>query len=99
MADVCPTCGRPWPEVPLEREPTVERLRRWCLDNGHHITPDDAVHELVAAVIVDRSPATLGNWRSQGSNGLAWFRSGRTGRIRYRLTDLADYLEAQRRDE
>jgi hypothetical protein len=58
MSDRCPHCGQP---MPLEREPTVERLRRWCAESGHHITPDGAVHELVAALILDRSPGTLAN--------------------------------------
>ena len=96
MSERCPTCGRPWPEAPLEREPTVERLRRWCLDHGHLVTPDDCVRESVAALILDRSPGTVANWRANGGAAVPWFRSGRTGRVRYRLADLADYLEAQR---
>jgi hypothetical protein len=79
-----------------ERRITADDLRRWCLDNSHCVTPDDAVHEATAALILDRSPGTVANWRANGGASLPWFRSGRTGRVRYRLSDLADYLEAQR---
>ena len=91
----CPCCGQALPG----RRITADDLRAWCINNGHHISPDDAVHEATAALILDRSPATLANWRAQGGNGLAWFRSGRTGRVRYRLSDLAGWLESHRHDK
>ena len=54
---------------------------------------------LTAALIVDRASADLGELALAGQNRLPWFRSGRTGRVRYRLDDLAAFVEAQRRDE
>jgi hypothetical protein len=94
MSATCPHCGQPMPE----RDPVGE-LRRWCQANGHHVTADGAVYEDAAAAILDRSAGTLRNWRSSGAgSALPFYRSGRTGRVRYRLTDLAELLEVQRRD-
>jgi hypothetical protein len=74
---------------------TEQRLLAWCRAAGHHITADGGVYEEIAALILDRSPGTLQNWRSNGGAGVPWYRSGR---VRYRLRDLADYLERQRQD-
>ncbi len=55
------------------------------------------MYEDAAAAILDRSAGTLRNWRSSGAgSALPFYRSGRTGRVRYRLTDLAELLEVQR---
>lgn len=77
----------------------VAELRRWCAENGHAVAADGAVYEHVAAAILDRSPGTLRNWRARGGAQLPFYRHGRTGRVRYRLADLADALEAARCDE
>ncbi len=51
------------------------------------------MYEDAAAAILDRSAGTLRNWRSSGAgSALPFYRSGRTGRVRYRLTDLAELL-------
>lgn len=93
MADVCPHCGAPV-AAPAAGS-TLDRLRRWCLDNGHDVGPDDTVPEAVAAALLDRSPATLRNWRAAGT-GPAYSRRGRTGRVRYRLADIVVAIEGTR---
>lgn len=74
----------------------VADLRAWCRAQGHTVLPDGSVYEDAAAVILDRSPGTLKNWRGRGGDQLPFYRHGRTGRIRYKLRDLADALEGQR---
>lgn len=78
---------------------TERRLLEWCRSSGRHVTADAAVYEEVAALLLDRSSGTLANWRALGGAGVAWYRAGRTGRVRYRLRDLAAYLERQRQEE
>ena len=97
MPHHCPQCGHPLPTRASGSLSTVERLCAWCEDHGHVVWPDHSVYEPVAAVILGRKPGTLRNHRSQGRS-VPWYRSGRTGRVRYRLQDLADELDAQRRD-
>lgn len=96
MSELCPHCGGTG-RAPA-RPGVVEQLRQWCAQNGHHLSPDGSVFEHVAAEILGRSPGTLRNWRSAGSS-LPYQRHGRTGRVRYRITDLAAMLEATVRDE
>jgi len=75
---------------------TAARLERWCRQHGHHITPDHSVYEDVAAQILERSPGTLRNWRMDGGAVVPYYRPGRGARVRYRLTDLAAFIELQR---
>lgn len=77
---------------------TLEQIRRWCEENGYLITADGAVYEDVAARLLDRAPGTLANWRTAGT-GPPYYRSGRTGRVRYRLTDIAAIIDASRVNE
>ena len=97
MAETCHCCGQRLPDAEPPPDP-VAQLRAWCADNGHHVTADGSVYEHVAAAILDRAPGTLRNWRAAASP-LPYVRHGRTGRVRYRLTDLAAMLEATVRDE
>ena len=99
MSDCCPTCGQRLPTDQAAPADRVGQLRDWCVANGHHVGADDSVYEHVAALILDRSPGTLKNWRSSGAgSALPFYRHGRTGRVRYRLTDLAELLAVQRVD-
>lgn len=95
MSEACPHCNGTG-QVP-DQDP-VAKLRAWCMENGHHISPDDSVYEEAAATILDRKPGTLRNWRTSGGP-LPFHRSGRTGRVRYSLEDLAAFLEATRHDK
>lgn len=95
MSELCPCCGRPLPGLAVA---TVDELRAWCAENGHYVTADGSVYEEAAAAILDRSPGTLRNWRSAGGP-VPFTRHGRTGRVRYRLSDLVAALEAARYDE
>ena len=86
--NICSECGRPL------KTDTAALLRQWCRENGHHITADDSVYEPTAAILLDRAPNTLSNWRANGGGSVPFMRPG--GRIRYRITDLADYIDATR---
>lgn len=88
----CPHCGH----VLADQPSTEARLRSWCAVNGHFIAPDESVYEATAALLLDRAPNTLANWRANGGAGVPFFRAGRTGRVRYRLADLAAYIDATR---
>ncbi len=91
-SDRCPHCG----QLLADQPSTEARLREWCIENGHHITPLGAVYEDAAAAILDRSPSTLANWRANGGSAVRFGRSGRNGRITYRLDHLAAYLDRNR---
>ena len=86
----CSQCGHPSAEVD-----TFELIRRWCHKHGCFITPDEAVYEDDAALLLGRAPGTLANWRATLS-GPPYHRHGRTGRVRYRLRDIADFLDGDR---
>ncbi|MFZ2289908.1 MAG: helix-turn-helix domain-containing protein [Halopseudomonas yangmingensis] len=68
---------------------STEQITAWCQANGHWISADGRVTAEVAALILDRSPATLRNWRTAGE-GPPYFQGAR---IKYRISDLAEYLE------
>jgi len=88
----CPHCGKP-----LDPEPviSVESLREWCLKHGHGVFAIDRVSESVAAELLNRSPLTLRNWRSQGGP-LRVIRSGAgRGRVSYSLADIAEHLRSE----
>ena len=62
---------------------TADDLRLWCAEQSHAVTVDDAVYEPVAALILDRSPGTVANWRANGGaaarlrdRGYTWTRIG-----------------------
>ena len=82
----CPHCGQPVPEEPT----TAATLLAWCEAAGHRVSADLAVDEETAAAILERSVNTLRNWRA--ANEGPPYR--RRGLIRYRLADLAAYLDA-----
>jgi len=71
-------------------ESTLETFRQYVVDRGHQITPDGRVVEAVAADLVGRQPKTLGNMRNIGT-GPRYYRI--SGRIEYRLQDLALWVE------
>nr|WP_294973698.1 helix-turn-helix domain-containing protein [uncultured Pseudomonas sp.] len=58
------------------------------LDVVELLTPTDTAN------ILGLSPRTLATWRSTGRHGLPFIRCG--GRIRYRRSDLATWLEHRR---
>jgi predicted site-specific integrase-resolvase len=55
-------------------------------DRATTVAPDEAARRLGV------EPSTLANWRWSG-NGPRFVKVG--GRVRYRLADLADYLDGQ----
>jgi hypothetical protein len=93
MSSNCPHCGH---SLDTEQPDTLAQLRAWCEANGHHITPLGAVYEDAAAAILDRSPSTLANRRANGGVSVPYSRSGRNGRITYRLDHLAAYIDSNR---
>jgi hypothetical protein len=78
----CPHCVAP--------KTTADRIREWCAINARYVSIDEAVDEETAAEILERARSTLANWRSAGRGP----RSFRRGRIRYRIDDLAEWLDA-----
>lgn len=66
-----------------------QRITDWCNTKDHWISADGRVSPDTAAAILDRSPATLRNWRSAGEGPP--FYSG--ARVTYRISDLAEWLE------
>lgn len=81
----CPTCGHE-----LDHEATTAaQLREWCAANGRIVSAGDRVDTETAAAILERSPSTLVNWRSSGQGPVC----RRGGKIRYRLADLAAYID------
>ena len=54
--------------------------------------PAPLIRETEAARILDVSPMTLRHWRSAGT-GPSYVKIG--GRVRYRTSDLDDWIEAQ----
>jgi hypothetical protein len=85
----CPTC------TCGESETELARLRRICAENSYYVTPDGCVFDDVAAKLLDRRFKTLGNWR-RGGTGPKFVRYNKSSRIRYRLEDLAAYIESCR---
>lgn len=65
----------------------------WVNEHGRQITPDGRVFEVTAAELLGRAPKTLSNLRA-ADLGPAYFRAG--GRVEYRLSDLAEWLETNR---
>ncbi|MFH7325897.1 helix-turn-helix domain-containing protein [Desulfurivibrio sp. C05AmB] len=83
--DRCPICGH-------KEADATDRLRGWCRDRGLVVSFNDTVNEKVAAVILDRQPGTLRNWRCRG-DGPPFSRRG--GRAYYLLADLAEFMETE----
>lgn len=54
--------------------------------------PNPLIREAEAARILDVAPMTLRHWRSAGT-GPPFIKLG--GRVRYRATDLEDWIESQ----
>jgi hypothetical protein len=84
----CPCCGQPIADEPK----TAAQLREWCAENGHQVSADLAVSTEVAASICEVSPLTMRNWRSLNIGPPHY----RRGSVRYRLADLAAYLDSRR---
>lgn len=84
----CPCCGQTIADEPT----TAAQLREWCAANGHHVSADLAVSTEVAAVICEVSPLTMRNWRSLNVGPPHY----RRGSVRYRLADLAAFLNSTR---
>ncbi len=72
---------------------TESLFRRRCVDQGFFLTGDDRVGEADAAALLCLSPGSLKNMRTQGSGPMACMRGFRGGRVSYRLSDLAEWVE------
>jgi hypothetical protein len=80
----------------MEDRDTLTILKAWCDANRHHVAADGSVYEPVAAMILDRAPNTLSNWRVNGGMNVPFYRTPPNGRVRYRLRDLADFIDGTR---
>ncbi len=74
-----------------EADELVATLAARCRKLGRAVSLAGTVDTETAALLVERSPATLANMRSVGKG--PEFR--RRGRVEYALHDLADYLLAR----
>ena len=93
----CPHCGA----LLDDDEPPciVDQLKQACAEKDWPVFPGDRVSELVAAQLLGRALGTLRNWRS-GSRPLAFVRNGSgRGRVSYKLSDLAKFLDREPEDE
>jgi excisionase family DNA binding protein len=64
-------------------------------DASHNSARNPLMSERQAAQFLGVSPTTLQAWRTTGRVRLAYVKLGRS--VRYRLADLEDFAEAQRR--
>jgi len=90
MSEQCPCCGQE-----LNEPTTAALLVRWCNENGRIVSADGAVDEETAALICELSRATMTNRRALGQPPVY---HRRAGRVRYRLVDLAAFLDSGRID-
>lgn len=90
----CPHCGgrfRVEPDPPVTAPTTsVDQIRADCLVAGMTVIPGDRVREDGAAMILDRAPGTLRNWRSAGCGPP--FKTVR-GRAVYEIADLIAFID------
>jgi hypothetical protein len=90
----CPHCGHFF-EEDSPGGVTVDELKAFCRDRGIIVHAGDRVDERTAAIILDREPGTLRNWRLQ-ARPLPYLRSGLgRGRAYYRLSDLCEFMSRE----
>lgn len=70
-------------------EAECERLAVLLRSAGHSVSLLGSVDSEAAAVVLDRAPGTLRNWRASGF-GPPYVRGSR---VRYRLADLITWLQ------
>ena len=91
----CPTCTCYEPTDPWAAE--VERLRTWCEEQGHWVSPDDRVKATTAAAILGLSRVTMRNMRCLPFGyGPKFYRRGERGHVTYALHDLVNDLKNQK---
>ncbi len=61
-----------------------------CAARGWRVAGDGSVSEADAAALLGRRPSTLRGWRGMG-RPIPFTKARRTGRITYRIADLAAY--------
>jgi len=71
----------------------VSIFRQAVADSGATTTLDGRVSEEMAAVLLEKAPRSLANYRTAGL-GPSFYRIG--GRVTYSLEDLARWIEAGR---
>jgi hypothetical protein len=75
-----------------EMQSRITQLERAARDLGFAVTVDGHVDERAAAALLNRSPGTLRNWRSQHRPLMFRRLGGSRGRVTYPLTELARFL-------
>ncbi|CAN7518297.1 hypothetical protein LJR235_003561 [Pararhizobium sp. LjRoot235] len=79
----------------IDEADTVSMLRMACAERGMILTADGRVGENDAAALLGKAPTTLRNWRS-GARPLRFSHLG--GRVFYKITDLAAFLDRESDD-
>lgn len=75
---------------------TADALREAIHSESIPISADERVSEADAARLLGLHPGTLKNLRHQGAAPPAYRRPVAGSRISYRVTDLAEWIEARR---
>jgi hypothetical protein len=77
---------------------TLDVFERACRDSGIAVTADRRVSEADATLLLGYAPGSLKNLRTLGAAPPHYRRAAGGGRISYRLSDLAAWVEAGRED-
>lgn len=77
---------------------TLAALHAACAEAGCPMSGDGRVSETTAAELLGVEAATLAKRRQCGNAPPAYRLPVGAGRVSYRLTDLAQWIEAQRED-
>ncbi|MGF6737368.1 MerR family transcriptional regulator [Paraburkholderia atlantica] len=75
----------------MNAEEIEDRLRRWCVENGHPVSALNEVSEQTSAALIGVSAAALRLWLDEGRSPLTPTRRYANRRW-YRLDDIACFL-------
>lgn len=93
MSKFCKHCGQPYPiNSASEAEKLLEQLSNFCKESGIIVDWSGSISEENAAELLNRDVRTIQNWR-YGHQPIRFQKL--RGRVRYKLTDLAEFIIAE----